>query len=158
MEAGILGKGDLRRWRFLSAAHGARICTSSPFAFLLWAVPVSLSLRSFSLRPAPSCLFPPHVSLTLSSAALNFLNSSSNLALSALTSSAGYPNCPTTQLRTWGVTPKKLQTPTPFSRMACWSRAIGKAGGAGPQIFQPSLGFAYRSWHPWSARPPQRSG
>ena len=73
-------------------------------------------------------------SLTLTSAALNFLNSSSNLALSALTSSAGFLNWVTTQLRIWGVTPEKLQTPIPISRMACSSRAIGKAGGRTPNF------------------------
>ena len=83
MEAGILGKGDLKRWRLLASPHGARIYTSSPSAFLLWAVVVSLSLCSFSLRPPPPYLFPPHVSLTLTSAALNFLTSSSGFGFGA---------------------------------------------------------------------------
>ena len=134
MEAGILGMGDLRRWRFLASPNGARIYTSSPSTFLMCAVAASLSLCSFSLRPAPPRLFPPHISLTLTSAALNFLTRSSNFSLDTLTCSAGCLNCPTTRSRTWGVTPKKLHTPTQFYRMACCSWATGKAGGRTPKF------------------------
>ena len=67
MEAGTLGTGDLRRWRFLASPHGTRICTSSPSPFLLWAMAVSLSPRSFSLRPAPGSPGSGNSTLTTSS-------------------------------------------------------------------------------------------
>ena len=56
---GHFGEGCLKELALFGLPHGARICSSSPCAFLPWAVASSRSLRSFSLRPAPPCLFPP---------------------------------------------------------------------------------------------------
>ena len=36
----------------MASPHGARICTSNAFAFLVWGVEAPLGLRSFSLMPA----------------------------------------------------------------------------------------------------------
>ena len=114
-----------------------RICTCNPSAFLLWAVAASVTLRSFALRPAPPYLFPPHISRTRCSVALNFLTTSSNLPLNTLTCPACCLSCFTTQCRTWAVTPKKEQTPTPFSQAA---KPRGRRGVAS-QILEPSHGL-----------------
>ena len=132
VEGGILGRGS-----FLASPHGARIRSRSPYALLVWAVAAFRSLRSFSLRLAPPCLFPPHVSRTRCFAPLNFLTSSSNLPRGTLTLSAGNQNWFTTHSRTTSLTPKNEHTRTPFSPTASCSKASEKREGV-PQLFQPS--------------------
>ena len=140
MEASILGRRDLRRWCSLPSAHGARICTGIPFAFLLWAVVVCLSQRSLPLRPTPPCLFPPHISRTRCSAALNFLPSSTNFPLGTLTCSAGCLNC--TQSCTSAVTHKERTNPDAIVPNGGLQQGHGKGGGRTPNFSTlPSVGL-----------------
>ena len=128
------------RFRCLASPHGARICTSRHCTFLVWAVAASWSLRSFCLRPAPPWVFPAHASCTRWSAPLNFLTSYSDLPLSNLTWSAGTLDSFTTNSRTLSLTPKKEHTLTHFSLTASCNRAMGKAGGEDPKVFDPPQG------------------
>ena len=128
-------------FRCLASPHGARICTSRHCTFLVWAVAASGSLRSFLPEGQhPPWVFPAHASCTRWSAPFNFLTSYSDLPLSSLTWSAGTLDSFTTNSRTLSLTPKKEHTLTPFSLAANCSRAMGKAGGEDPKIFDPPQG------------------
>ena len=106
-------------WHFLASPHGARICCNSRCAFLLRAVTTSRSLRSFSLRPAPPCLFPPDASCPRCFAPPrpqpNLVSWHPELLYHPL------PNLVTH--------PPKRTHPTLFSLTASCSSAMGKAGG-----------------------------